>query len=192
ALLAQVDAAERAYQEASASARALVASVQQGLAGIGRAMAALTAAQRAQAQAAYDLAKSTVDALTLKAPFAGVVQFGGAPAGGAAPSLGDLLNAAGGAAGGAAPPPASGPSGPGVDSVVPLGARVSAGTPVATVVDTSALGLAADVDETDILLVAPGVTASVELDAAPGARYDAKVESVDVLPSQSARGGVSY
>ena len=163
-----------------------------GLAGIGRAMAALTAAQRAQAQAAYDLAKSTVDALTLKAPFAGVVQFGGAPAGGAAPSLGDLLNAAGGAAGGAAPPPASGPSGPGVDSVVPLGARVSAGTPVATVVDTSALGLAADVDETDILLVAPGVTASVELDAAPGARYDAKVESVDVLPSQSARGGVSY
>src|SRR5207248_5243856 len=97
ALLAQVDAAERAYQEASASARALVASVQQGLAGIARVMAALTAAQRAQAQAAYDLAKSTVDALTLKAPLAGVVQFSGAPAGGAAPSLGDLLNAAGGA-----------------------------------------------------------------------------------------------
>ena len=63
---------------------------------------------------------------------------------------------------------------------------------MATEVDTSALSLAADVDETDSLLVAPGVTASVELDAAPGARYDAKVESVDVLPSQSARGGVSY
>jgi hypothetical protein len=43
-----------------------------------------------------------------------------------------------------------------------------------------------------VLLVKPGVTASVELDAAPGARYAATVRSVDQLPSASARGGVSY
>jgi hypothetical protein len=43
-----------------------------------------------------------------------------------------------------------------------------------------------------VLLVAPGVTASIELDAAPGARYDGTVRSVDLLPSTSARGGVSY
>ncbi len=81
ALLAQVDVAERAYREAAASARALVSSVQRGLASVGQAMSALTAAQRAQAKAAYDLAKSTVDALTLRAPMAGVVQLGGTSSG---------------------------------------------------------------------------------------------------------------
>jgi multidrug efflux pump subunit AcrA (membrane-fusion protein) len=199
ALLAQVDAAEKAYQEASASARAVIASVQQGLAGVGQAMAALTAAQRAQAQAAYDLAKSTVDALTLKAPFPGVVQLG-APVGGGGStgSLTDLLSAAGGGgaagalAGGASTGGGGAPTGPGVDSAVPLGGRVSAGTAVVTVVDTSELGLLANVDETDVLLVQPGVPASIELDAAPGARYDATVRSIDVLPAQSARGGVAY
>ena len=175
ALLAQVDAAERSYQEAAASARALISSVQRGLAGVGQATSALTAAQRVQARAAYDLAKSTVDALTLTAPIGGVVQLGG-------PS--------GGAAGG--PPGGGTPSGPGIDGTVPLGGRVSAGTVIATVVDTSELGLVADVDETDILLVAPGIPASIELDAAPGASYKGTVRSVDVLPGQSARGGVSY
>ncbi|HKS99016.1 MAG TPA: HlyD family efflux transporter periplasmic adaptor subunit, partial [Rugosimonospora sp.] len=66
------------------------------------------------------------------------------------------------------------------------------GTPVATIVDTSNLGLVADVDETDVILVAPGVAASVELDAAPGATYQASVRTVDVLPTTSARGGVAY
>jgi hypothetical protein len=208
ALLAQVDAAERSYQEAAASARALISSVQRGLAGVGQATSALTAAQRVQARAAYDLAKSTVDALTLTAPIGGVVQLGG-PSGGAtsAGSLSDLIaGAAGGAggdaaaagaaaaAGGAAggPPGGGTPSGPGIDGTVPLGGRVSAGTVIATVVDTSELGLVADVDETDILLVAPGIPASIELDAAPGASYKGTVRSVDVLPGQSARGGVSY
>ena len=39
---------------------------------------------------------------------------------------------------------------------------------------------------------APGVTASVELDAAPGVTYEASVKSVDLLPTPSARGGVAY
>ncbi|GEM_PF-416359 len=194
ALLAQVTAAERAYGEAATTSRALVASVQAGLADLGQAVAALTAAQRAQAQGAHDLAKSTVDALTLRAPFAGVVQLGGVGGGGSPASLNNLLNAAGAGGAAAAAGPASGaaPSGPGIDTAIPVGAPVSAGTPVLTVVDTSELGLLADVDETDVLLVSPGIRASVELDAAPGARYDAAVRSVDVLPTTSARGGVAY
>jgi multidrug efflux pump subunit AcrA (membrane-fusion protein) len=194
AFLAQVDAAEKAYQEAAASARALVTSVQKGLAGVGQAMSALTAAQRTQAQAAYELAKSTVDALTLRAPSAGVVQLGG-PSAASGPNLNDLLSAAGGS--GSVPtsvPQTSGQSGqgPGIDPAIGVGGRVSAGTTLLTVVDTSELGLLAEVDETDILLVQPGITASVELDAAPGAHYDATVGSTDVLPSTSAPGGVSY
>ena len=36
-----------------------------------------------------------------------------------------------------------------------------------------------------LLLVSAGVKATVELDAAPGARYEATVRSVDLLPSAS-------
>lgn len=72
------------------------------------------------------------------------------------------------------------------------GGRVTAGTPVLTIVDTGALGLLAEVDETDVLLVRPGLVADVELDAVTGASYDATVRSVDVLPTSSARGGVTY
>ena len=203
ALLAQVAAAEAAYKEASASARALITSVQRGLASVGQAMNALTAAQRAQARAAYGLAKSTVDALTLRAPVTGVVQLGGPASAGGLPSLTDLLGAQAGALG-AVPGAAGttggssgsngsgGPSGPGIDPAPAVGTRVSAGTTILTVVDLTEPGLLAEVDETDVLLVAAGVRASVELDAAPGARYEATVRSVDLLPSASAQGGVSY
>jgi hypothetical protein len=162
-------------------------------------MSALTAAQRIQAEQAYDLAKTTVDALTLRAPIAGVVQLGGSAGNGAAAgSLTDLLESLPAGAAGAAAEAGTGglgngtPTLPGVDGAVPLGGLVTAGTPVLTVVDTAELGLLAEVDETDVLLVKPGVPASVELDAATGARYEATVRSVDVLPTPSARGGVSY
>jgi multidrug efflux pump subunit AcrA (membrane-fusion protein) len=202
ALLAQVAAAEAAYKEASASARALITSVQRGLASVGQAMNALTAAQRTQARAAYDLAKSTVDALTLRAPVSGVVQLGGPASAGGPPSISDLLGAQAGALGSvpgaatgsdaAGSSGSGGPSGPGIDPVPAVGTRVSAGTTILTVVDLAEPGLLAEVDETDVLLVAPGVKASVELDAAPGASYEATVRSVDLLPSASAQGGVSY
>lgn len=194
-LLAQIDFAEKSYQEASASARAVITAVQRGLASVTKAMAALTAAQRSQAQAAYDLAKSTVDALTLRAPVGGVVQLGGTSAA-SAPSITDLIGAA---TGGQAPAAAAGAAGgagagagPGVDPAVPVGGRVTAGTAILTVVDVSQLGLMAEIDETDVLLIQPGVAARVDLDAAPGAAYEATVTSADVLPSTSARGGVSY
>lgn len=203
ALLAQVDAAERHYADAAKAAGAAIRAVQRGVAGLGSAVSALGAAQRLQAQQAYDLAKSTVDSLTLRAPIAGVVQLGGASTGGSASSLTDLIQSAGGdpaalgsaaSAGGLPGTGAPGASGtlPGVDGTVPVGGRVTAGTAVLTVVDIAELGLLAEVDETDVLLVKPGAAASVELDAATGASYDATVRSVDVLPTPSSRGGVSY
>jgi multidrug efflux pump subunit AcrA (membrane-fusion protein) len=190
-LTTQIDLAERTYQEAAASARAVIQSVQRGLANVSQAMAALTQAQRAQARAAYDLAQSTVEQLTLRAPVAGVVQLGGTSAA-SAPSITDLIGAATGGQAPVSVPAAGTGAGPGVDPAVPVGARVSAGTAILTVVDVSELGLMAEVDETDVLLVQPGVTARVELDAAPGATYEATVSSADVLPSTSARGGVAY
>ncbi|WP_189195318.1 efflux RND transporter periplasmic adaptor subunit [Micromonospora fulviviridis] len=195
ALLLQVESAQRQYASAARAADRAVSAVQRGVAGLNSAVGALSTAQRLQAQQAYDLAKATVDALTLRAPIPGVVQPGGTRA--ATPTdLSGLLGAAGGAAPGLDPSAlgAAGQGGPpaGVDDAVPAGGRVTAGTPVLTVVDTGQLGLLAEVDETDVLLVRAGVTATVELDAVTGATYDATVRSVDVLPTSSARGGVTY
>ena len=196
ALLAHVDAAEKQYEAAARAAGQAVRAVQRGVAGLSSAVSALSAAQRLQAQQAYDLAKSTVDALTLRAPIPGVVQLGGAaaPAGGAsAEALAGLLggSAAQLPAGVLTPPAAPGPAA-GVDVAVPVGGQVTAGTAILTIVDVSALGLVAEVDETDVLLVRPGLAATVELDAATGATYEGAVRSVDVLPTSSARGGVAY
>jgi HlyD family secretion protein len=184
-LLKQVDAAEQQYQAASAAAAATLRSVQRGVASLGEAVESLSAAQKLQAQQAYDLADAAVEALTLRAPVAGVVQFGGPAGGGAATSsLTDLLSS------GSAP--AASTALPGVDTAVPEGGYVAAGTPIVTIVDVTALGLTASVDETDVLLVQPGITAAVELDAATGASYPATVRAVDLLPTTSAQGGVSY
>jgi len=188
ALLKQVDAAREQYEAASAAAGAALRSVQQGVASLGQAVGSLSAAQRLQAQQAYELADAAVEALTLRAPVAGVVQLGGTSAGSSS-SLTDLLSAGAGSAPSAA---GAGSGLAGVDSSVPRGAYVAAGTPIMTVVDVSRLGLTAEVDETDVLLVKAGVKATVELDAATGSTYEATVRSIDLLPTTSARGGVSY
>jgi multidrug efflux pump subunit AcrA (membrane-fusion protein) len=202
ALLAQVRVAQRQYEAASEVAGEAVRAVQRGVAGLNSAMRALSQAQRMQAEQAYDLAKATVDALVLRAPIGGVVQLGGPASSGGAGSpeaLAGLLGATGGLGSAAGVDPAGllgsdTPAAPvaGVDGAVPVGGRVSAGTAVLTVVDLTDLGLVADVDETDVLLVTEGVPATVELDAATGATYPARVRSVDVLPTASTRGGVSY
>jgi multidrug efflux pump subunit AcrA (membrane-fusion protein) len=188
ALLAQVDVAREQYAAASAAAGTAIRSVQQGVAGLSRAVDALTAAQRVQARQAYQLADAAVEALTLRAPVSGVVQLGGTRAAGT-PSLTDLISAGSATAPGAT---GGGTALPGVDVAVPEGAVVAAGTPILTVVDTGRLGLAAEVDETDVLLIRNGGRATVELDAATGATYAATVRAVDLLPTTSARGGVSY
>jgi multidrug efflux pump subunit AcrA (membrane-fusion protein) len=201
ALLAHVDAAAKHYDAAARASRRVQRQVQRGLAGISDAVAALGAAQRAQAKGAYDLAKTTVDALTMRAPIAGVVQYA-RPAGvAAADPLAELLGAAGasgiggaagaagavGGAGGATGAPVAG-----VDDMLAVGDRVGTGDAVVTIVDVSEIGLQGEVDETDVLLVEPGVAADVELDAAPGVRYQATVRTVDLLPTPSSRGGVAY
>jgi HlyD family secretion protein len=190
-LLKHVTAAQKRYAASSTSLGRAVRSLQRGIAGLGRAANALASAQRLQAEQAYDLAEATVDALTLKATVAGVVQLGGVGTAASGPSLTDLLSAPGASGAGS---PAAAPAGPlpGVDTAVPVGAVVAAGTPIATIIDTSRLGVVAEVDETDILLVSAGGAATVELEAAVGSSYPATVGSIDVLPITSARGGVSY
>jgi multidrug efflux pump subunit AcrA (membrane-fusion protein) len=190
ALMAQVDMAEAHYQTAAATSRSLQRQVQRGIAGIGDAVAALGAAQRAQAQSAVDLAQSTVDALTLRAPIGGVVQFA-RPAGGVTSDpLASLLGSV--SSGAAAASTAGGGETVGVDDILAPGDRVSAGASVVTIIDVSEIGLVGEVDETDVLLVSPGITADVELDAAPGLRFEATVGTVDLLPTPSNRGGVAY
>ncbi|WP_308120922.1 efflux RND transporter periplasmic adaptor subunit [Paractinoplanes bogorensis] len=184
-LLKQVDAARSQYDAASAAAGAALRSVQRGVASLGQAVSSLSAAQRLQAQQAYELADAAVEALTLRSPSAGVVQLGGTSSAPSASSLTDLLSSGGG-------PAAPAAALPGVDVAVPKGAYVAAGTPLFTVVDVSRLGLTAEVDETDVLLVKAGVKATVELDAATGSSYQATVRAIDLLPTTSSRGGVSY
>lgn len=201
AQLSQVRAAEQQYALAARAADQAVRATQRGVAQLGAAVGALGSAQQLQAQQAYDLAKSTVDALTLRAPVGGVVQWGGTADGtGTGDALTGLLGAAGiGGAGGTTVGvgpvvrrQAAGPAAPGTDGAVAVGGRVSAGTPILTVVDLAELGLVAEVDETEVLTVTLGLTATVELDAATGATYDARVRAVDVLPAAGARAGVGY
>ena len=191
ALLAHIVAAETGYRQASAGVASAADAVQRGVASLGSAMQALGSAQRLQAQQAYDLAKSTVNALSLRAPIAGVVQLGGTSSAAAAPDLSSLLGGMGaGLPSGVSGPVAAAPAG--VASAPAVGAPISTGTAVLTIVDTSELGVVAEVDETDILLVQTGVAADVELDAAPGVSYPARVSAIDVLPTPNSRGAVAY
>ena len=188
-----VVAAERQYAAARARAVAAAADANAGIGELSDALSALTTAQRTQTRAAVALAADTVARLEVRAPISGVVTLGGGSgdgaddAGGLLDSLpADVREQAESALGG----------GSGRTDVTPgeiaVGVPVSAGAPLATVTDVSTLGLAAEVDETDVFLVRPGVGARVELDAVPGATYSARVTAVDVASSSSARGGVAY
>jgi multidrug efflux pump subunit AcrA (membrane-fusion protein) len=83
--LADITAAESHYATVSEGTWQVIRSVERGIASLTQGLSALGAAQVMQAQQAYDLAKSTVDSLTLKAPFGGVIQLGGASSPVAAP-----------------------------------------------------------------------------------------------------------
>lgn len=204
AALTQVAGAERQYALAAAQARSAIAAINSGIGDLSAALASLTGAQRVQARAAVDVAEQAVEALDVRAPVGGTVQLGGStaagsesttgsPAGGLDSALSQLpagvRDQASSALGGAATG-----GGPAVQTVGPVtrGMPVSTGMPLATVVDTSVLSLVAEVDETDVFLVRPGVRAVAELDAVPGAEYGATVAAVDLSPTSSARGGVSY
>ncbi|GAA0968496.1 efflux RND transporter periplasmic adaptor subunit [Acrocarpospora macrocephala] len=155
-----------------------------GLGGLTESMSSLQAASRTQTKAAVKTAKSTVDALTIKAPFGGVVTLGGAGSGGAQPDLSALLPAG-------MALPSSGSTGRSA-GVIATGVPVATGDAIVTITDISKLSLAADVDETDVLLVTDGTEATVEFDAVAGATYAARVTGVGVTPKEGATGGVSY
>ncbi|WP_214327247.1 efflux RND transporter periplasmic adaptor subunit [Nonomuraea sediminis] len=151
--------------------------------GLAASMSSLQAASKGQAKAAMKVAQSTVDALTIKAPFSGVVTLGRASGGGGGTGgLTSLLSQL----------PVQPQQSSGTGTQVATGVPVSAGDAIVTVTDVSRLTLAANVDETDVLLVKPGTTATVELDAVPGATYQASVTGVGVTPMEGTTGGVSY
>ncbi len=193
ALLARVATSQARYDAAAAAARSVAGTVGAGAASVEDAIDAAGSGQRAQAAALEATAQAVVDALTVKAPQKGVVTYGatgGAPAGGA-PALDGLLSqlpeglAEGALGGGAAPAPST-------SAALAVGVPVTSGSPLLTVTDVSGLGVVAEVDETDVLLVEPGVPAGIELDAVPGATYEGRVTAVDVAPAAAAGGGVTY
>ena len=182
------------YEAARASADQSVRQLAAGLGSLSDAVAALSSAQRVQTRAALDVARRSVAALTVRAPVAGTVSLSPPPAGQGAGDPSALLDQlpeglqgqAGDLLGG------SGSGSSSVDAVLAEGRPVTSGQPILTVTDTSTLSLTAQVDETDVLLVQPGVTAAAELDAVPDATYQAEVTSIDPSPTSSGRGGVTY
>lgn len=195
AALADIARARSRYQAAAAAARTAVGSVGEGVGSLEAALNAVGSRQRSQAEALVTTAQATVDALVVTAPQAGVVTYGATGSGGGgAPALDGLIEqlpaevqgqAEGALGGGSAPAPQT-------QAQLAVGVAVSSGDPLLTVTDVSGLGVTAEVDETDVLLVRPGVAAGVELDAVPDADYSATVTSVDVAPTSSSGGGVSY
>ncbi|MEP6761018.1 MAG: efflux RND transporter periplasmic adaptor subunit [Sporichthyaceae bacterium] len=191
--LAAQRASEAQYAAARAQAQDAVRQFNAGLGSLSNAIGSLASAQRVQTRAAVAAAQRTVAALTVRSPIAGRVSLttGGQPSGstGSGTSLldqlpdslrgqaGDLLGSSGGAQ---------------VTGSLTEGQPVRSGQLLLRVTDDSTLTLAAQVDETDVLLVKPGVVARAELDAVPNAAYDANVTSIDPTPSTSTRGGVAY
>ncbi|WP_336209796.1 efflux RND transporter periplasmic adaptor subunit [Nonomuraea sp. LPB2021202275-12-8] len=171
------------------SINGVLSGVTSGFGGLSASMASLQAASRSQAGAAVKAAESTVQSLTIKAPFGGVVTLGRASGGGGAADLSGLLGQIPGGGQQLPSVPSTGSSG---GTPVATGVPVSAGDSIVTVTDVSELTLAADVDETDVLLVKKGARAEVELDAVPGATYRARVTGIGVTPMEGTTGGVSY
>ncbi len=192
AALARVAQAEAAYAAARSQGQQAAQNLNAGTAALEDALGSLAGAQRIQTKAAVAAAQAAVDGLVVRAPVAGVVQLGAVPGatGGDVSALIDSLPDAVqgsassllGADGGSASTTGS----------LSVGAPVSAGSTLASVTDISTLSVTASVDETDVLLVEPGVEADIELDAVPDASYAGVVLSIDVQPTTSGRGGVAY
>ncbi|HVM28697.1 MAG TPA: efflux RND transporter periplasmic adaptor subunit [Mycobacteriales bacterium] len=192
----QVAEAEQRYAQSSAAAREAMRSADAGAGSLESALNAVGGAQRAQAQAAVTAARGVVDALTVTAPIDGVVTLGAVEGGGGGGDLSGLVGSLPAEVQGQAEALLGGGGSAGAptttSSALTAGQTVSSGSSLLTVTDLSGLGVTAEVDETDVLLVQPGVQADVEIDAVPGAVYGATVASVDVAPTASTRGGVGY
>ncbi|MEO3869690.1 HlyD family efflux transporter periplasmic adaptor subunit [Nonomuraea sp. B12E4] len=185
----QHEAQSKALASITAQLNRSIGGVLSGVtSGLSSSMASLQAASKSQARAAAAVAERTVDSLTLKAPFDGVVTLGRTSGGGPSGVEGLLGQLPTGGRELPALPQTGSPTGTPVAAGVP----VSAGDTIVTVTDVSELTLDADVDETDVLLVKRGVKAAVELDAVPGGTYAAAVTGIGVTPMEGTTGGVSY
>ncbi|NUR26896.1 MAG: HlyD family efflux transporter periplasmic adaptor subunit [Catenulispora sp.] len=202
-ILSQITSARNDYATASADVRNTIGNFNKGFASVSDVLGSLGDAQRTQTQAAVAIAQKTVDSLTIKASIAGTVSLRSGIGGGVGASgvdvssvlsqLGGNLGSLAGAAGSlGASAGGSGGSGAGNDTVIAQGSPVDSGAPLLVLTDSSALTVTAQVDETSILKVAPGVSANVQLDAVPDAAYPATVVSVDSQGQSSSRGGVTY
>ncbi|NUP50051.1 MAG: HlyD family efflux transporter periplasmic adaptor subunit [Catenulispora sp.] len=202
-ILEQISSARNDYATASSDVRNTIGNFNKGLASVSDVVGSLGDAQRTQTQAAVAIAQKTVDSLTVKASISGTVSLrsgiaGGGPSGVDVSSLlsqvggGNLASLAGAAGSLGASGGASGGADAGGDTVISQGSPVASGAPLLVLTDSSALTLTAQVDETSILKVAPGIAADVQLDAVPDAKYTATVLSIDSQGQSSSRGGVTY
>lgn len=207
ALMDQISATQSSYDAAISAVTNTITQFQQGLASASQVLSALGQAQQTQAQAAVDVAQRTVDALTVTAPISGVVTLGSGQASSGSNNLGSLsqllagatsgqagssaLGSAAGAGTGSGLGGSSGSSGSG-DTVISVNNPVYSGGTLFTVTDASSLSVTAQVDETDVLTVTPGVTAHIQLNAVPGADYLGTVTAIDPSSTTSAQGGVTY
>ena len=207
-LLDEINAAQSSYDSAISTVDGVVSQFEQGLASAGQVLDALDEAQRTQAQAAVDTAQSTVNALTVTAPISGTVTLDSGQGGSGSSGLGSISqlisqaesgSSAAGSAGSGSGSGSSGSAGAaggaaasGGSTMISVGTPVSAGNSLFTITDASALTVAAQVDETDVLTVHPGVTADIQLNAVPGATYPATVTAVDPTAVTSTQGNVTY
>ena len=198
ALLDQISATQSSYDSAISAVTGVINQFEQGLASASQVLSALGQAQSTQAQAAVDVAQRTVDALTVTAAISGTVTLGSGQATSGSSGLGSLsqLISQAGVGANTAAAQALGAAGGGGGSdngtIIAVGSPVSAGGALFTVTDGSSLSVAAQVDETDVLTVKPGVTAKIQLNAVPGASYPGIVTAVDPSATTSSQGGVTY
>lgn len=155
-----------------------------------QAVAAATAPQRLQAQAAADAADRQARELVVRAPFAGIVQLGDAAAsdGASLPAglpgdLGDVADAAA---------PLSGLAGGEGGGTLRVGAPVVAGQTLFTVFDVSEVYAEADIDEIDAPQARVGQGAVVVVDAFPDVPLEGTVERIAVAATTTAAGGIGY
>jgi multidrug efflux pump subunit AcrA (membrane-fusion protein) len=190
---ARLNTNEANYNASRAQAEQAIRSLDDGIGGIQQALATVAQAQRTQTQAVVSLAQQAIAALTIKAPVTGTVQLGGPSASSGGNGLSAQLSQLPSEVQGQAAQLLGGSGGGSTASTtISLGTPVRTGTTVATVTDASSLSLDADVDETDVLQVHKGVTATADLDAVPNAAYSAVVLSIGQTPTTSAEGGVTY
>jgi len=202
-LYKRIERAERTYIAARMDYMANEQSLNQTIrsfTNINTTISSLTRPQRSQIRTQIVNAIAAVRALCIRAPIDGVITLTGPSStattgvgrllGGTAPSAPVPVVAAGGAAGlGGGNPSAVINTGA---SPLFVGAPVLLNTPLATVNDVSNLSVVADVDETAVVRLKPGLEADVRVDAVPDVTYKATVKSVDPSAGTAGAGGVTY